>query len=89
MRYQEHESGLRGGYMHDPLAVAAALLPGLVPTARRSAVTVDTRGSERGRTLLSKDAGAPIDVAGPPDCERFLGMLEERVIRPLFGPDPR
>jgi len=33
MRREFEESGLRGGYMHDPLAVAAAIAPGILTTS--------------------------------------------------------
>ena len=50
MEFQFDESGLDGGYMHDPLAVAAALVPGVLETIDLP-VGVVTDGTDRGRTL--------------------------------------
>ncbi len=90
MDFQFDESGLDGGYMHDPLAVAAALVPGILET-RDLSVGVVTNGPDRGRTVRASaqaHAAAPgrgVHVAfGHDDCA-FGQLLEERVLRPVFG----
>ena len=49
IEYQFDESGLDGGYMHDPLAVASVIDDGVLKT-RTVEVTTSTSGDERGRT---------------------------------------
>ncbi len=93
MEFQFDESGLDGGYMHDPLAVAAALDPGIL-TTRDMRVDVVTEGPDRGRTLRAPPqrnaatAGRGVRVAFGHDDGAFRRTVEERVLRPVFGPNP-
>jgi purine nucleosidase len=90
MDFQFDESGLDGGYMHDPLAVAAALVPDILET-RDLSVGVVTNGPDRGRTVRAPaqaHAAAPgrgVHVAFGHDDGAFGRLLEERVLRPVFG----
>ena len=90
MEFQFDESGLDGGYMHDPLAVAAALYPDILETCELH-IDVPTDGPDRGRTVRAHvrgDAaagGRGVRVASGHDAGAFLRLLEERVLNPLFG----
>jgi inosine-uridine nucleoside N-ribohydrolase len=90
MEFQFDESGLDGGYMHDPLAVAAALNAGVLET-RPLDVDVIIDGPDRGRTVgapVRADAptsGRGVSVAFGHDVAAFRALLEERVLTPLFG----
>jgi purine nucleosidase len=95
MEFQFDESGLDGGYMHDPLAVAAALVPGVLETIDLP-VGVVTDGPDRGRTLRgpvqahAAALGRGVHVAFDHNDDAFRRLLEERVLRPVFGaPTPR
>ena len=93
MEFQFNESGLDGGYMHDPLAVAAALDAGILET-RNMRVDVVTSGPDRGRTVRgpaqahAAASGRGVHVAFGHDDGAFKRLLEERVLRPVFGPGP-
>ena len=90
MEFQFDESGLDGGYMHDPLAVAAAITPGVLETLDLP-VDVITDGPDRGRTVrgsVQTDAaalGRGVHVAFGHDDDAFRLLLLERVLRPVFG----
>ena len=90
MEFQFEESGLDGGYMHDPLAVAAALDESVL-TTHTIAVDVVVDGPDRGRTVhVPTRTNAPagrrgVRVASDHDRVAFSQTLEERVLRPLFG----
>ncbi|MEA3409339.1 MAG: nucleoside hydrolase, partial [Candidatus Eisenbacteria bacterium] len=90
MDFQFDESGLDGGYMHDPLAVAAALAPGILET-RDMPVDVIASGPDRGRTVHGSvqahaaAQGRGVHVAFGHDDGAFRRLLEERVLRPVFG----
>ena len=83
MEFHSRYDGFYGAFIHDPLAVAAALDPSLV---RTEAVTVDI---ELGGTLTTGETvtdwrrvwGRPpnVDVAVEADAEEFLGRFVERV----------
>ncbi|MEA2519739.1 MAG: purine nucleosidase [Chloroflexota bacterium] len=85
MEFHAHYDGFYGAFIHDPLAVAAALDPALV---RTQAVTVDV---ELGGTLTTGETvtdwrgvwGRPpnVDVAIEADAPEFLRRLVERVGR--------
>ena len=82
--FQVWESGLAGGYMHDPLAVAAVIRPEIVATEEVS-VDVLTDGHDRGRSIASPaKPGRTIKVVVAADAVRFLSMLEDRVLIPVF-----
>ena len=83
MEFHSRYDGFYGAFLHDPLAVAAALDRALV---RTEAVTVDV---ELGGTLTTGETVADwrrnwkrppnVDVAVAADAERFLDRLVERV----------
>lgn len=83
MEFHSRFDGFYGAFIHDPLAVAAALDPSLV---RTEALTVDV---ELGGTLTTGETvtdwrrtwGRPpnLDVAVEADAERFLDRFIERV----------
>lgn len=85
MEFHAHYDGFYGAFIHDPLAVAAALDPSLV---RTQAVTVDV---ELGGTLTTGETvtdwrgvwGRPpnVDVAIETDAPEFLARLVDRVGR--------
>ena len=60
-------------YLHDPLAVAAAIEPDIL-TYRRAQVSVVTDGNERGRTVASCGDG-PVNVAVGVDVERSVEVV--------------
>ena len=74
--------------LHDPLAVAVAVDPGLVE-AERFRVEVETAGElTRGMTIVDRrrGRGAPegernAEVCVSVDAKRFLGLFMERVVR--------
>jgi len=85
IEFQFDESGLDGGYMHDPLAVAAAVDDGLLETEQMS-VAVVADGEDRGRTIGDAAArGRGVRVAFGHDDVRFGRIIEERVLLPVFG----
>jgi len=85
--YQRSESGLDGGFMHDALAVAAAMDPALLDTTP-AGVEVAADGPERGRTTANAAArGHGVRIAFGHDCDRFREMLSRRVLEPVFGPE--
>lgn len=94
IRFQRSESGLDAGYMHDPIAVVAAFEPSVLTVETRG-VRVVPDGDDRGRTVAGT-AGTPgAKVATDFDAARLFGLLEERVLTPLFeepgpavGPGP-
>jgi inosine-uridine nucleoside N-ribohydrolase len=94
IRFQKGESGLDAGYMHDPIAVAAAFEPSLL-TVESRAVSVVADGGDRGRTVAGATGTANVEVATDFDHARLLELLEERVLTPIFeepgpaiGPGP-
>ena len=83
--YEFHElyDGFYGAFIHDPLAVAAALDPGLI-TTEALYVDVETRGElTTGMTVADRRhlTGKPanIDVAATADIGLFLDRLVERI----------
>lgn len=86
MRYHLATQGFNGGYLHDPVAAALAVMPDLVKT-RTTHVDVETKGSfTRGMTV--SDLRKPRDpksktvqVAMSIDRERFLKLFHERLWR--------
>ena len=60
-------------YLHDPLAMAAAIEPDIL-TYRRAQVSVVTEGDQRGRTVASYGDG-PVKVAVGVDVERAVEVV--------------
>lgn len=71
------ERGLKGTYLHDPLAVAVALDPALVET-EEVAFTVAVSEPERGQTTVT--GPGEMKVAIGVDAERFGRMFHERLM---------
>ena len=82
--YQRSESGLDGGYMHDPMTLASVLDPRLL-TTREMPVRVVCEGDDRGRTLEGGSDGPPVHVATDVDGAAFLSILGERFLEPTFA----
>ena len=84
MRYHLATQGFNGGYLHDPMAVAVVVDPGLVKT-RTTHVDVETMGEyTRGMTvtdLSARRAGrrGHVHVALAVDRDRFLRLFHERL----------
>ena len=81
--FHERYDGFYGAFIHDPLAVAAALDPGLV-TSEALYVDVETSGElTTGMTVADRrhlTGHAPnLDVAATADVDTFLDRLIERV----------
>ncbi len=82
-RFHERFDGFRGAFIHDPLALAAALDPSLV-TTRAVAVEVELGGSMTvGQTIADwrRHWGRPpnLDVALTADVDLFLERFVERL----------
>jgi inosine-uridine nucleoside N-ribohydrolase len=85
MRREREESGLDGGYMHDPLAIASALAPAILTTST-AGVRVLADGDDRGRSVLvDPTAAPPVEIAFDLDEEAFHAILEEHVLTRTFG----
>ena len=85
MEFHAHYDGFYGAFIHDPLAVAATLDPGLI-TTRAVAVDVELSGTlTTGETVADwrGASGRPpnVDVAVAVDAPEFLRRLVERVGR--------
>jgi purine nucleosidase/pyrimidine-specific ribonucleoside hydrolase len=84
MRYHLATQGFNGGYLHDPMAVAVAVDPGLVRT-RTTYVDVETKGEfTRGMTVTDfKTARSGkrgrVNIALTVDRDRFLRLFHERL----------
>ncbi|HEV7809047.1 MAG TPA: nucleoside hydrolase [Candidatus Limnocylindrales bacterium] len=85
MEFHSHYDGFYGAFIHDPLALAAALDPSLVTT---QAVTVDVElaGTLTTGTTVADWRGVwgrppNVDVAVDADAEEFLRRFVERVGR--------
>ena len=81
--FHERYDGFYGAFIHDPLAVAAAIDPRLITTEALQ-VDVETRGElTTGMTVADRRrlTGKPanLDVAATADIETFLDRLVERV----------
>jgi purine nucleosidase len=81
-RFHERFDGFRGAFIHDPLALAAALDPSLV-TTRAMTVEVHLGGTADGQTIADRRGhwGRPpnLEVAVTADVPRFLDLFIERV----------
>jgi purine nucleosidase len=85
MEFHRHYDGFYGAYIHDPLAVAAALDPSLV-TTQSVAVDVELAGTFTTGTTLADWRGVwgrppNMDVATDANAEEFLRRFVERVGR--------
>jgi purine nucleosidase/pyrimidine-specific ribonucleoside hydrolase len=84
MRYHLATQGFNGGYLHDPMAVAVAVEPGLVGT-RAMHVDVESKGEyTRGMTVTDFKAIRPgklatVHVALTVERDRFLRLFHERL----------
>jgi inosine-uridine nucleoside N-ribohydrolase len=84
MRYHLATQGFNGGYLHDPMAVAVAVDPGLVK-CRTTHVDVETKGEyTRGMTVSDfspRRSGKheTVRVALTVDRDRFLRLFHERL----------
>jgi inosine-uridine nucleoside N-ribohydrolase len=67
------ERAMDGFFLHDPLALAVAIHPGLIG-AEAHRVSVIATGEERGRTIATPSPTGPL-VATSVDAERFLALL--------------
>lgn len=81
--FHQRYDGFYGAFIHDPLAVAAALDPGLI-TTEALYVDVETRGElTTGMTVTDRRhlTGRPpnLDVAATADIALFLERLVERI----------
>jgi purine nucleosidase len=81
-RFHERFDGFRGAFIHDPLALAAALDPSLL-TTRALTVDVELSGLAVGQTIADRrghwDRPPNLDVAVSADVPRFLDRFIERV----------
>jgi purine nucleosidase len=85
MEFHRHYDGFYGAFIHDPLAVAAALDPSLV-TTQSVAVDVELAGTFTTGTTLADWRGVwgrppNMDVATDANAEEFLRRFVERVGR--------
>jgi inosine-uridine nucleoside N-ribohydrolase len=83
MEFHAAYDGFYGAFIHDPLAVAAALDPGLI-TTEPLFVGVETRGElTDGMTVADRRrlTGRPanLDVAVSADIPAFMDRLVERI----------
>jgi len=92
MDYHWKAEGFRGGYLHDPLAIAAAIDPSIVRTELMN-VLIETEGHlTRGMTIGEKGRGQAavkrakspkrtrgVRVATRVDRERFLDLFHDRL----------
>jgi inosine-uridine nucleoside N-ribohydrolase len=58
MAYHKKTESINGGFMHDPLAVAIAAVPGLVKRRIRRPFLIETEGKYTSGTTLTRDAQA-------------------------------
>ncbi len=85
--YSKKRRGIDGVTLHDPLAVAAAIEPGLVRCLRRRVSVECGSGPARGMTVVDLRAGADAprrnapgaDVALEVDAKRFLRLFLSRL----------
>jgi len=85
MSFQKDESGLDGGFMHDALAVAAALVPSMI-TTRPASIEIETRGRLRGRSLEHPPVnGRTVNIATALNENAFHEILRNGVLSPVWG----
>jgi pyrimidine-specific ribonucleoside hydrolase len=83
--YARAEYGTDGVVVHDALALAEAIVPGIVGTVRRSVVVDTTLGAGRGQTLVDRRtvSASPtaVEVAETVDSEAATEFLVSRLER--------
>ncbi|HLF19410.1 MAG TPA: nucleoside hydrolase [Bacteroidota bacterium] len=84
MRYHRRTEGFFGGYLHDPIAIAAAVWPSIIET-KQIHVDVETEGKfTRGMSVAEfrkplTSQVTKVNVATKIDRERFLRFFHERL----------
>jgi len=82
MKYHHRTEHFFGGFLHDPIAVAAAVRPSLFHT-QRLRVDIETKGTRtRGMSVADFRAKKPrtgVDVALKFEKEQFLTLFHERL----------
>lgn len=83
MDFHRRTEGFHGAYLHDPIAVAEAIQPGLLSSVSASVSIVTREGPARGMTSMTP-AGvrSRIRVADSVDPDRFFRMFERIWSRP-------
>lgn len=79
MDYHLLTEGFRGAFLHDPMAIAEAAIPGLLRTTRQGVGISTSDGPARGMT--SWRSIRPIDVAIGVDHRRFMKLVRQRMLR--------
>ncbi len=79
--FSRRRRGLDGITLHDPLAVAVAIDPGLVRCEKRPVSVVCEEGPARGMTVVDLRADAPPARKGMAGVKVALGLDEERFLR--------
>lgn len=69
------ERGMSGFYLHDPLALAVALDPGLVTGEFHDVAVEGTSATARGQTTATKSVSGGVLVALEVEADRFVGEL--------------
>lgn len=83
MDYHKKTESFNGGYMHDPLAVAIAAVPGLVKRSVRLPLLIETEGTFTSGTTLTRDArgsekrAAVVSVITKIDRQRFWKIFRK------------
>jgi purine nucleosidase/pyrimidine-specific ribonucleoside hydrolase len=82
--FSRKHRGVDGVILHDPLAVAAAIDPGLLGCRSREVVVECGKGPARGMTVVDLRAGSPsqgrgVDVALEVDEKRFIRFFLGRL----------
>ncbi|MBI4429626.1 MAG: nucleoside hydrolase [Ignavibacteriales bacterium] len=84
MQYHRQTEGFSGGYLHDPIAVAAAVWPSIIET-KKASVDVETQGElTRGMSVAefrrhSSQRKPTVHLATRIDREIFLRLFHERL----------
>ncbi|MBT3353178.1 MAG: nucleoside hydrolase [Nitrospinaceae bacterium] len=80
-RFSKIRRGVDGVVLHDPLAVAAAIEPGLLDTLRRPVSVECGTGPARGMTVVDLRAGAGVSSKAAPGVDVALGVDAKRFLR--------
>ena len=84
IRFVRARRGIEGCWLHDPLAVAVALDPGVVTTERREVGVELRRDAAYGQTVATGDG--PVDVCVAVDDSRFMARVLPALQRILERP---